>query len=102
MEQELHPIFNTELDLFNRIKEPTVAGQTTLNDLITTIKYSINVDSHLIPKYLYNGKLNPDYDKLKHRTNCTTLNASFNGYKDLNYLKSCTGLMFLDLTSIYI
>ena len=99
-DKDLHDVFGTVLDTFPAMTGATVQGQIYLWELFQKIKYNllddIDVNTFLTHKYV-NGRRNSVYDKIKKKLPAVCYNARFDGYKNLNNIKSKTNLMFLDV-----
>jgi hypothetical protein len=98
--ENLHDVFGTVLDIFPHVTGATVTGQVYLWDALQKIKYNlaydIAPDTYLLNKYV-NGKRNTAYDERKKQLPAICYNARFNGYKNIDHIKSITNLMFLDI-----
>jgi VirE N-terminal domain len=92
----LHDVFATVLDTFPSITDAHIDGQIYLWELLQGIKYNMNVNVTLTPKYL-NDARNNRYDNIKSKLPAICYNANYDGYKDLKHLISPTNLMFLDI-----
>jgi hypothetical protein len=101
---KLDPVFKTKIDIFYNVKEPKVAGQVRLIDLLEFIRrdhlFYPDAISNII---LINNKIKgePGFEKLKSSMPLAAYNANFLKYKKKENLISPTNIMFLDIDNFY-
>tara|TARA_R100001369_G_scaffold10176_1_gene23158 strand:+ start:5250 stop:6509 length:1260 start_codon:yes stop_codon:yes gene_type:complete len=98
----LSPSINEEASMiscFNSIKDPNVLGEIEICDFIECIKNPDQQTKMLINKarsHKAKGQLE-EYDKIKEKLPCFTLNFSFQNRKNNESIKSPTGLIYIDV-----